>query len=139
MKEKNAPEGFVLNATSQKVNFEYADQNTAVIKESVTFTNDRQKAAITVTKKDEENEAAVAGAEFGIYNTADIKNASGNVIVEANTLLQKMTSDENGKAAFTVDLPLGKYYVKELKDLQDMYPPMKYFPLTHLIRVRIFR
>ena len=57
----------------------------------------------------------VVGAEFGIYNTADIKNASGNVIVEANTLLQKMTSDENGKAAFTVDLPLGQYYVKELK------------------------
>lgn len=26
-----------------------------------------------------------------------------------------MTSDENGKAAFTVDLPLGQYYVKELK------------------------
>lgn len=115
VKEKHAPEGFVLQAASQEVNFEYADQNTAVIKESVTFTNDRQKVAITVTKQDAENEAVVAGAEFGIYNTADIKNASGNVIVEANTLLQKMTSDENGKAAFTVDLPLGQYYVKELK------------------------
>lgn len=39
----------------------------------------------------------------------DIKNASGSVIVEADTLLQKMTSDENGKATFTVDLPLGQY------------------------------
>lgn len=115
VKEKDAPKGFVLNAASQEVNFEYADQNTAVIKESVTFKNDRQKVAITVTKQDAENEAVVAGAEFGIYNTADIKNASGSVIVEADTLLQKMTSDENGKATFTVDLPLGQYYVKELK------------------------
>ncbi len=26
-----------------------------------------------------------------------------------------MTSDEDGSAVFTVDLPLGQYYVKELK------------------------
>ena len=76
VKEKNAPNGFVLSAEAKEVDFAYADQNTAVIKESVTFTNDRQKVAITVTKQDAENEAVVAGAEFGIYNTSDIKNAA---------------------------------------------------------------
>ena len=115
VKEKNAPNGFVLSTEAKEVDFVYADQNTAVVKESVTFTNDRQKVAITVTKQDAENEAVVAGAEFGIYNTADIKNADGAVIAEANTLLQKATSDEKGKATFTMDLPLGQYYVKELK------------------------
>ena len=40
----------------------------------------------------------------------------GKIIVKADTLLQEMTSDENGTCAvFTLDLPLGKYYVKELK------------------------
>lgn len=39
----------------------------------------------------------------------------GKVIVEAGTLLQEMTSDEKGLARCTLDLPLGKYFVKELK------------------------
>ena len=37
------------------------------------------------------------------------------MIVKADTLLQEMTSDEKGQAACTLDLPLGSYYVKELK------------------------
>lgn len=115
VKEKNAPEGFVLNATSQEVNFEYADQNTAVITQPVTFTNDRQKVSITVEKQDAENEATVAGAEFALYNKADITNAQGEVICQADTELQKMVSDTNGQAVFTVDVPLGEYYVKETK------------------------
>ena len=37
------------------------------------------------------------------------------VIVKADTLLQKVKSDKNGLAQITLDLPLGKYYVKELQ------------------------
>ncbi|MDO4647005.1 MAG: SpaA isopeptide-forming pilin-related protein [Eubacteriales bacterium] len=115
VKEAYAPEGFVLQAASQEMDLVYADQNTAVIKESVTFTNDRQKVAVTVTKQDAENEAVLGGAEFGIYNTENIVNAEGSIIVEANTLLEKQISDEKGNATFTLDLPLGQYYVKELQ------------------------
>ena len=35
--------------------------------------------------------------------------------MKADTLLQKMTSDNDGLAVCTLDLPLGQYYVKELK------------------------
>ena len=58
---------------------------------------------------------SVAGAVFGIYNTDDLKNAKGEIIVKAETLLQEMTSDNDCLAACTRDLPLGQYYVKELK------------------------
>ena len=54
-------------------------------------------------------------AVFGIYNAKDIQTKDGKVIVKADTLLQKMTSDEKGQAVCTLDLPLGSYYVKELK------------------------
>ena len=54
------------------------------------------------------------GAEFGIYNKNDILS-DDKVIVKADTLLQKVMSDKNGLAQFTLDLPLGKYYVKELQ------------------------
>ena len=115
VKEANAPTGFVLNSVPQETSMEYADQNTAVIKESVTFDDARQKVEINVEKQDAENGATVAGAGFGIYNVEDLVNDEGKIIVKADTLLQEMTSDENGNVTFTLDLPLGKYYVKELK------------------------
>ena len=112
--EKTAPEGFVLNHDRSDVAFVYADQDTPVIEQEVTVGDDRQKVAIQVEKQDAENGATVAGAVFGIYNKADIK-ADGKVIVKADTLLQEMTSDNDGLATCTLDLPLGQYYVKELK------------------------
>ncbi|MDU3305748.1 MAG: SpaA isopeptide-forming pilin-related protein [Lachnospiraceae bacterium] len=112
--EKTAPEGFVLNHDRSEVAFVYADQDTPVIEQEVTVGDDRQKVAIQVEKQDAENGATVAGAVFGIYNKEDIK-ADGKVIVKADTLLQEMTSNNDGLAACTLDLPLGQYYVKELK------------------------
>ena len=112
--EKTAPEGFVLNHDRSEVTFVYANQDTPVIEQEVTVGDDRQKVAIQVEKQDAENGATVAGAVFGIYNKEDIK-ADGKVIVKADTLLQEMTSDNGGLAACTLDLPLGQYYVKELK------------------------
>ena len=112
--EKTAPEGFVLNPEDSEVVFVYEDQDTPVVEQEVTVGDERQKVAITVEKQDVENGAVVAGAVFGIYNKEDI-TADGKVIVEADTLLQEMTSDEKGQAGCTLDLPLGSYYVKELK------------------------
>jgi len=112
--EKTAPEGFVLNHDRSEVAFVYANQDTPVIEQEVTVGDDRQKVAIQVEKQDAENGATVAGAVFGIYNKADIK-VDGKVIVKADTLLQEMTSDNDGLAVCTLDLPLGQYYVKELK------------------------
>lgn len=112
--EKTAPEGFMLNPDASEVVFVYEDQNTPVVEKELTIGDERQKVAITVEKQDAENGAVVAGAVFGIYNKEDI-TVDGKVIVEADTLLQEMTSDEKGQADCTLDLPLGSYYVKELK------------------------
>lgn len=112
--EKTAPEGFVLNPEAAEVVFVYEGQDTPVVEQEVTVGDERQKVAITVEKQDAENGAVVAGAVFGIYNKEDI-TADGKVIVEADTLLQEMASDEKGQAGCTLDLPLGSYYVKELK------------------------
>ena len=112
--EKSAPEGFVLNPDRSEVRFVYADQDTPVIEQEVTVGDERQKVAIKVEKQDAENGAVLEGAVFGIYNKDDIK-ADGKVLVKADTLLQEMTSGQDGIAACTLDLPLGQYYVKELK------------------------
>lgn len=113
IEEVAAPEGYVLNASSQEVELVYAGQDTPVITEEVTFMNERQKVQIIVEKQDAENGAILAGAKFGLYSAEDIVSGE-ETIVEADTLLETVISDENGKAVFTLDLPLGQYYVKEL-------------------------
>lgn len=113
VEEKKAPEGYTWNAKGEKVTFTYAGQDTPVVDEEVTFTNERQKVSITVEKQDAETGSVVAGAVFGLYNKNEIKSGD-NVIVKADTLLQEITSDEKGQAHFTQDLPLGTYYVKEI-------------------------
>ena len=79
----------------------------------MTFKNERQKVSITVEKQDAETGSTVAGATFGLYNKNEIKSGD-KIIVKADTLLQEITSDEKGQAHFTLDLPLGTYYVKEI-------------------------
>ena len=112
--ETKAPEGFVLNPEPVKVTLTYQDQDTPIVEAEAIVGNDRQKVAISVEKQDAENGRVLSGAVFGIYNKKDIQ-ANGKVLVKADTLLQKMTSDENGMATCTLDLPFGEYYVKELK------------------------
>lgn len=114
VKETKAPAGFVLNPDSQEVSFIYKDQNTPEIEEKLEFSNERQKVELSVEKQDAETGKALKGATFGLYNKEAI-SSDDKVIVKADTLLQEITSNEKGKAAFTLDLPLGRYYVKELQ------------------------
>ena len=112
--EVTAPDGYVLNPNEQKVTFTYVDDKTPVIKESLTFSDDRQKLDMSVTKLDAEDNTPIAGAVFGLYADEDIKNVAGKVIIEKGTLLEKATSDENGKIAFVKDYPFAKYVAREL-------------------------
>lgn len=114
VKETKAPAGFVLNPDSQEVSFIYKDQNTPEIEEKLEFSNERQKVELSVEKRDAETGKALKGATFGLYNKEAISSGD-KVVVKADTLLQEITSNEKGKAAFTLDLPLGRYYVKELQ------------------------
>ena len=114
VKETKAPAGFVLNPDSQEVAFIYKDQNTPEIEEKLEFSNERQKVELSVEKRDAETGKALKGATFGLYNKEAISSGD-KVIVKADTLLQEITSNEKGKAAFTLDLPLDRYYVKELQ------------------------
>ncbi len=118
--EKTAPNGFVLNRTVNHIALTYAGQNEKVTNTSTSFTNDRQKVEIDLTKVLEQNEKFNIGSNdeilnvsFGLYADEDLKAANGSVISK-DGLLEIITCDEKGKATFTTDLPIGSYYVKEI-------------------------
>lgn len=118
--EKTAPYGFVLNKTVNHIELTYSGQNEKVTSTSTSFTNDRQKVVIDLTKILEQDEKFNIGSNdeirnvsFGLYADEDLKASNGTVIPE-NGLIEIVTCDEKGKATFKTDLPIGKYYVKEI-------------------------
>ena len=116
VKEKQAPTGFYNVGEEKKVTLSYAGQNVDVVFSETTFTNDRQKAEVIVTKQDEDTENPLDGGIFGLYAASDIANADGTVVVKKGTLIQKVTTGADGTAKFTADLPLGfSYDVKEVQ------------------------
>ena len=116
VKEKQAPTGFYNAGEEKKVTLSYAGQNVDVVFSETTFTNDRQKAEVIVTKQDEDTENPLDGGIFGLYAASDITNADGAVVVKKGTLIQKATTGADGTAKFTADLPLGfSYDVKEVQ------------------------
>lgn len=115
VKEIEAPENFVLSNEIKDVSLKYKDQNTAIVFDNTSFTNERQKVEINVNKKDKDDNKALAGAEFSLYAKEDIKNYKDEVIVNANELIEKAISVDNGKAIFKSDLPLSSFIIKETK------------------------
>ena len=118
--ETVAPYGTVINPEPHTVELTYSGQNEKVTNTSTSFTNDRQKAEINLTKileQDEKfnigNNGEIRNVSFGLYADEDLKASNGTVIPK-DGLIEIITCDEKGKATFTTDLPIGSYYVKEI-------------------------
>ena len=116
IKEVQAPENFYNGGEEKTVTLSYAGQDVETVFSESTFVNDRQKADVTVLKKDKDTLNPLDGGMFGLYAGSDIINADGNVVVSKGTLIEKAVTGEDGKAVFTADLPIGfSYEVKEIQ------------------------
>lgn len=107
-------EGFVLDPTPIMADVLYAGQDTKVVYASADATNERQKVAITVIKKDAETGDPLEGAVIGLFAKEDILNQDEEVLVKADTEIGRVVTGKDGRATFDIDLPLGRYYLKEL-------------------------
>lgn len=115
-----APAGMVLNDEVHTVELVYAGQNVAVTETVASFYNERQKVEISLSKSMEQNgifnigaNGEVKNVSFGLFAAEELVSASGTAI-PADGLMEIISPDENGKATFKTDLPIGSYYIKEL-------------------------
>ena len=134
--ETVAPYGTVINPEPHTVELTYSGQNEKVTNTSTSFTNDRQKVEIDLTKileQDEKfnigNNDEILNVSFGLYADEDLKAANGTVIPK-NGLLEIITCNEKGKATFTTDLPIGSYYVKEISTDSHYILSEKKYPVV---------
>ena len=134
--ETVAPYGTVINPEPHTVELTYSGQNEKVTNTSTSFTNDRQKVEIDLTKileQDEKfnigNNDEILNVSFGIYADEDLK-ASNGTAVPKDGLLEIITCNEKGKATFKTDLSIGKYYVKEISTGNHYILSDKKYPIV---------
>ena len=119
--EIKAPYGYVLNNKPKDVELTYAGQEFEV-RDTVNtaFENEYQGVRISLSKVMENDELfGIYGKDyytsvrFGLFAAEDITAADGSVI-PADGLLSEVSLDENMTAKFDVQIPFGRYYVKEI-------------------------
>lgn len=118
--EEKAPGGMVRNPEPQYVTLEYAGQTVDITQAETEFTNERQRVEITLDKVLEQDKTFQIGmngeilsVQFGLYAAEDLTAADGSTI-PADGLLEIVSCNENGKAAFATDIPAcARLYVKE--------------------------
>ena len=121
IKEVQAPYGYVRNSESQFVELTYAGQEIAVLDTvNASFVNDYQSVEISLSKVMENDELFGIGnnneylsVRFGLFAAEDITAADGTVI-PADGLLSEVSLAGNMTAKFDVQIPFGRYYVKEI-------------------------
>lgn len=107
-------DGYTINTTPQTVKIEYKDQTVEVQYEATSIYNTKQKANVSVVKKDSDTENPLDGGKYTLYAGNDIKNYAGQVIMTKGTAIQTVTTGEDGTASYTVDLPIANgYYITE--------------------------
>ena len=121
VRETKAPYGMVLNGTPKTVELTYAGETVEITETAAEFYNDRQKAALSLSKilgKDENfnigDNGEILSVQFGLYAAEDLFAADGS-FVPKDGLLEIANCDENGNITFKTDILVGaKLYVKEI-------------------------
>ena len=121
VRETKAPYGYVLNNKPKDVELTYAGQEFEV-RDTVNtaFENEYQSVRISLSKVMENDELFeiygkdyYTSVRFGLFAAEDITAADGTVI-PADGLLSEVSLDEDMTAKFDVQIPFGRYYVKEI-------------------------
>ena len=125
--EKTAPEGMLVDEKQYDVDLTFENNETAVVMDTVSVTNERQKVEFDIKKLDKDNKAPIEGVVFGLYTTKDILlPGTDEVLIPEDTLVEKVTSDKSGKLNFKSDLPLstdGENYfeIREIETKEGYY------------------
>ena len=130
VKETIAPYGYVIDENTYTVQFTWDNYEDEYVIDSysekatdddgiLSISNTLAKGKVSIIKTDADTNKAIEGAIFGLYTANNIYAADGTLLAEADTLLDIVTTDENGYAVSDIELPLmseGYTYVEETDD-----------------------
>lgn len=116
VQETSAPAGYVVDSTVHSVTLAYKDQSTALVTVTVKIENDLRTGKVKMRKITEQYDyekinfynALAENYIFGLYTGEAIGD------LPENTLVEILTTDDQGVAQTSASLPYGNYYLMEL-------------------------
>ena len=126
VKEIATDERYILSDEKYPLSFEYAGQETALVKVKVndgeTIKNNILYGSVRGLKIDRETESVIAGAVFGLFRGNETEFTDTNAILTAE-------SDKDG--IFTLgSVPYGSWIIKELKPANGYLPSDEIYTVT---------
>jgi len=119
--EIDAPTGIVIDPNGVTYTLENDGKETPVKVYEKELTNVRQKLGLTFPKRFDEVKFKLGEdydeepqATFAVYANENIKTVKNNKEIPKNALVDVITVKGNGDVTTNIDLPEGKYYVKEV-------------------------
>ena len=117
--ETNVPANLVLDSTPRTINVPLFKTAT------YTATNDYQRGTVTLIKTDSdgkiEGSPRLDGAVFGLYAAEEIKEGDKTIYSANQAIDENIVTNADGTTKVFTNMPIGKYYYKELKNPYGYY------------------
>ena len=124
LKEIRAPYGFILDDTKYDFELTYHGEEVRIYPVEVERYDVRQEVQFEVYKESEEIDGTFVPTDgtvkFGLFAAEDIPNYIGEETIKEDDLIE-VIDIVNGKGASTLQLPIAKYYIKELETNEDEF------------------
>lgn len=104
--ENKAPNTMLIDTNQYEISLDFVDNQTEVVMETISITNERQKVEADLTKLDKDTDTALEGVVFNLTAKKDIFSYDGRLLVEADTLIEQGKTNSEGKYVFNADLPI---------------------------------
>lgn len=111
--ETGCPKGYVLSGDRVEISLKDNPEGTKVLVKEKKVNNKRQRFSLRINKYDSESKNNLKNVRFSLYAMEDIVNRKGEAIVKKGEYLASCLTDENGRAEFEINLPEGKYEIRE--------------------------
>lgn len=126
--EKKTQDGYVLDEEPKEICLEAGEENQEIFLTEREYENAPQQLKLLLEKRmeigkeqQEEKQDAWKEVLFGLFTKEPLKNQEGEILIDADTLLDLYKIDETGQgiSLLSSELPYGKYYIKELRTHSD--------------------
>ena len=121
IRESKTIPGYIIQSDEISFVLEYKGQEIERYENDMDYINVRQKIKLKLRKNMQQSkyksvlDNAYKDVVLGVYSKEDLTNYKGETIIPKDTLVDKLYITDEGSSTQNYDLPLGQYYVKEIK------------------------
>lgn len=120
IRESKTVEGYIIQSEEIPFVLDYKGQDLEIYDKNLDYVDVRQKLKLKLKKNMQNSNFleilndSYKDVVLGVYAREDLTNYKGDTIIDKDTLVDKLYITDEGTSTMNYDLPLGKYYIKEI-------------------------